>query len=72
MEFWKIAVPAILPPVNLYSIRAKLAVAVAVAVAVGVGVGVAVAVAQTDVGTEACQKFLREALENHDFCASAS
>ena len=66
MEFWKIAVPAILPPVNLYSIRAKLAVGV------GVGVGVAVAVAQTDVGTEACQKFLREALENHDFCAYAS
>jgi ABC-type transporter Mla maintaining outer membrane lipid asymmetry permease subunit MlaE len=68
MEFWKIAVPAILPPVNLYSIRAKLAVAVAV----GVGVGVAVAVAQTDVGTEAFQKFLREALENQDFCACAS
>jgi hypothetical protein len=68
MEFWKIAVPAILPPVNLYSIRAKLAVAVAVAV----GVGVAVAVAQTDVGTEAFQKFLREALENQDFCACAS
>ena len=62
MEFWKTAVPAILPPVNLYSIRAKLAVAVAV------GVGVA----QTDVGTEAFQKFLREALENHDFCAYAS
>jgi hypothetical protein len=60
MEFWKIAVPAILPPVNLYSIRAKLAVAVAVAVA------------QTDVGTEAFQKFLREALENQDFCAYAS
>jgi len=70
MEFWKIAVPAILPPVNLYSIRAKLAVAVAVGV--GVGVGVAVAVAQTDVGTEAFQKFLREALENQDFCACAS
>jgi hypothetical protein len=66
MEFWKTAVPAILPPVNVYSIRAKLAVAVAV------GVAVAVAVAQTDVGTEAFQKFLREALENHDFCAYAS
>jgi hypothetical protein len=74
MEFWKIAVPAILPPVNLYSIRAKLAVgvALAVAVAVAVAVGVAVAVARTDVGTEAFQKFLREALENHDFCAYAS
>ena len=64
MEFWKTAVPAILSPVNHYSIRAKLAVALAVAIAL--------AVARTEAGTEAFQKFLREALENHDFCAYAS
>jgi hypothetical protein len=58
MEFWKTAVPAILSPVNHYSIRAKLAV----------GVGVA----RTEAGTEAFQNLLREALENHDFCAHAS
>ena len=58
MEFWKTAVPAILPPVNLYSIRAKLAVALAVA--------------RTEAGTEAFQNLLGEALENQDFCAYAS
>ncbi len=60
MEFWKTAGPAILSPVNHYSIRAKLAVAVALAVA------------RTEAGTEAFQNLLGEALENHDFCAYAS
>jgi len=70
MEFWKTAVPTILSPVNHYSIRAKLAVALAVAIAVALAV--AVAVARTEAGTEAFQNLLREALENHDFCAYAS
>ncbi len=64
MEFWKTAVPAILPPVNLYSIRAKLAVALAVAVAQ--------TEAGTEAGTEAFQNLLGEALKNQDFCAYAS
>ena len=58
MEFWKTAVPAILPPVNPYSISAQLAAGVAVA--------------RTEVVTEAFQNFLREALENHDISAYAS
>jgi hypothetical protein len=80
MEFWKTAVPAILSPVNHYSIRAILAVAVALAVALALALALALAVAVavarieagTEAGTEAFQNLHGEALENHDFCAYAS